>query len=67
MTDRIHSLTVVLERDNRSDDVEALVNAIRMFHGVLSVETHVSDITSHMAEERARASLSEKIYKALEP
>jgi hypothetical protein len=67
MTDRIHSLTVVLERDNRSDDVEALANAIRMFHGVLSVEMHVSDISSHMAEERAMMALRKKVYEALEP
>ncbi len=65
MTDRIHSLTVVLERNNRDDDTQPLIDAILMFHGVLSVTTHVANVDSHMAEERARRALTEKIYAAL--
>ena len=30
MTDRVHTITVVLERDTRVDDVQALLDAIRL-------------------------------------
>ena len=43
MTDRIHALTVVLKNDIRDEDIDPLVDAISMFHGVLSVHTHVAD------------------------
>lgn len=65
MTDRYNALTVVLERDIRSDDAEDLITAIQQLRGVASVRPHVSDITSHMAEERARMDLQEKLWKVL--
>ena len=67
MTDRIHSLTVVLNRDIREDDVEPLINAIRMIKGVLTVDKHVADISDHMAEMRAIRDLEDKIFSALRP
>lgn len=67
MTDRIHSITVVLDHDMREDDVQNVIAAIGMIRGVLSVTPHVSDLTSHMAEQRARAELGEKIWTVLYP
>ena len=67
MTDRIHSLTVVLDHDIRSDDIETLINAIRLLRGVLTVETHVADIVTLMAEERARHEMRTKINAVLYP
>jgi hypothetical protein len=63
MTDRVHSLTLVLGEDWRTDDVEAIVNAARMIKGVISVEKNVSDTTSLMAEVRAKYQLQEKILE----
>ena len=37
MTDRVSYLTIALEADTRTDDVEALVAAISQLRGVLSV------------------------------
>jgi hypothetical protein len=54
MTDRIHSLTLVLDHDMRDDDVESLVNACRHFRGVISVTPNVSDPDVHVAEMRCR-------------
>ncbi len=65
MTDRYHTLTVVLERDTRTDDVEALIAAIQQMRGVLKVSGVVSDMDSHMAEERARRELGEKLLAVL--
>jgi hypothetical protein len=67
MTDRFHSLTVVLENDIRSDDAEKLIKAIEMLRGVLTVTGVVADIEALMAQERARHSLGEKLWKILYP
>ncbi|NIT79722.1 MAG: hypothetical protein GWN58_33745 [Anaerolineae bacterium] len=67
MTDRYHTLTVVLERDTREDDAEHLINAIRMMRGVRSVTGEVANMETHMAEERARHELGQKILDVLYP
>ena len=67
MTDRYHSLTVVLEKDLRTDDAEATINAIRQIRGVLKVSGEVSDADSHMAEWRARHDLGNKVSQVIYP
>ena len=67
MTDRIHSLTIVLDKNYRDDDVESIVNAIKMIRGVLSVSLYVSNLDSHMAEERAKHELGQKLMKIIYP
>ncbi len=67
MTDRYHSLTVILEKDMRDDDAERMIEAIQMIKGVLDVKPVISDPTSWMAEERARRELGEKLWNVLYP
>ncbi len=67
MTDRFHSLTVILEKDMRDDDCESLINAIKMLRGVIKVNPIVSDPTSWMAEERARRELGQKLLEIVFP
>lgn len=67
MTDRVNRLYVALERDIREDDVEALVDAIRMMRGVMGVETHVTDEADWVADERARREVRDKIQAILWP
>lgn len=67
MTDRFHTLTVVLERDIREDNAMPLINAIERLRGVLRVTATVADIESHMAEERARRRLGEALWHVLYP
>ncbi len=67
MTDRINALTVVLENDIRSDDVELLMTAINMIKGVLRVDKNVTDINSYVANERARMELGSKLWDVLHP
>lgn len=50
MTDRIHSLTVVLLHDMRDDDCEQFVSAISLMKGVASVKLNVAD-SEHCAAE----------------
>lgn len=66
MTDRTRILTVVLDRDYRDDDVQSIVDAVKMIKGVISVDINVSDIEEYMAVETAKRELKDKIYKALE-
>lgn len=62
MTDRVHSLTVILEKDTRDDDVECWVSAIRMLKGVISVQKNISDIDYHVAEQRAKQEIRSKLF-----
>jgi hypothetical protein len=68
MTDRINALTVVLEKDTRTDDVEALVNAIKCLRNVLKVDLHVAEaLGDHVSYSRARQELGEKMWEVLYP
>lgn len=67
MTDRFNSVTVVLEKDIRVDDAEVLIAAIRQLRGVLSVTGNVSDLSAHVAQERARHELGERLLAVLYP
>ncbi len=66
MTDRLNSLTVVLDHDYRDDDAESLILAIMQFRGVLSVKGNVADIVSHTAEMRVKTELRSALFKLLE-
>jgi hypothetical protein len=66
MTDRLHSLTVILETDMRDDDCEPLMDAIRRLRGVLKVEPRgVSDGDFYVALIRAKNEIRDKIFKVL--
>lgn len=66
LTDRIQSLTVTLHRDYRDDDVQAIIEAIRMVRGVLDVTGVVADMDSHVARERTRRAWRQVMADALE-
>ena len=63
MTDRINSITVVLDKDYREDDAQPILDAIGMIQCVISVKGNVSNIESHMAEQRARQHYQKKIWE----
>lgn len=65
MTDRIKALTVVLDRDYRTDDAEELLIAVRQLKGVLSVTPMVSDSSQEVATVRARQELVERLWAVL--
>lgn len=67
MTDRFYALTVALDHDIRSDDAEALMTAIKMMKGVLSVTGEVSDTGNYVAEMRVKAELGKKLWEVLYP
>ena len=65
MTDRINALTVILNRDIREDDCEAVIHAIRMIRGVGDVQTHVSDVSTAVAAMRVRADIEKRLLSVL--
>lgn len=67
MSDRIHALTVVLDRPIRADDAEAIINAIKMVRHVADVQTHVTNPDVHFAVEKARNEIKRKLFEVLEP
>jgi hypothetical protein len=67
MTDRIHALTVFLEEPIREDDVQPIIDAIRMIKRVASVQKHVHGIDALYAEQHARRDLEKKLWAALYP
>lgn len=66
MTDRLHSLTVVLDNNYRDDDAESLILAIMQLRGVCAVKGDVADSESYMAEARAKTNLRKALFKLLE-
>jgi hypothetical protein len=66
MSDRINTITVLLEKDTRLDDCDAILTAIRMTKGVLKATPNVADARDWMAEERARNEFRKKLWDALE-
>lgn len=67
MTDRINSITVVLEKDIRVDDAEAILNAIRQLRGVIAVSGNVTNGSEYVIESRVRRELSEALWSVLHP
>lgn len=65
MTDRIKGLTVVLDRDIRDDDCQAIIDAVSMIRGVLRVEKHVMTGSDYMVREQVRHELEQKLLDAL--
>jgi len=66
MTDRIRRLTVVLDGDYRTDDVEAIVKTIQMIRGVAAVEEHVVEAQDHIARMTVRTEIERDLHAAID-
>lgn len=68
MTDRVNTLTVILDREMRVDDVEAVKKALSMVRFVSKVENGpVNDIADYVAYDRVRREIKEQLFKVLSP
>lgn len=61
MTARVRSLTIALDDDIRTDDVESLVNAIKMMRNVLSVTTNEVNPNDWATERRVKLETAQKL------
>lgn len=62
MTDRHAGYIVTLAQDIREDDAKAVITALRMVKGVMSVEPVVADIQYHLAEQRINREWTDRLY-----
>lgn len=62
MTDRHAGYIVTLAQNTREDDAEAVITALRMVKGVLSVEPVVADIQYHLAVQRVNREWTDRLY-----
>jgi len=62
MTDRIHSITLILEENMREDDAESLIEACRHFRGVIGVQGNVTNVSEAVAEQRVRIDLERRLF-----
>jgi hypothetical protein len=65
MTDRVHSLLVVLDQNYREDDIQKLVDAIAMFAGVVDVQKNVADAESYVVQRRVFNEMRERMLNAM--
>lgn len=63
MTDRVHALVVVLDHDIRDDDVEPIIQAIKMIRCVADVQTKVANFETYTARARVREDLRDRIFQ----
>jgi hypothetical protein len=66
MTDRVNTLTVVLERPIRTDDVQSIVDAILHIRGVLTVTTGEVDHAMFGARTQERSRLRREILRVFD-
>ena len=63
MTDRVKGCTVVFDKDYREDDIEDILNAIKMIKGVIKVESSITTTDDYYAKEQSKYELRSKFYK----
>lgn len=58
----------MLEKNYRVDDLEALMNAINLFPGVLEVVPEIAEnISEYIIEQRVRRELHEQLFNVIYP
>lgn len=65
MTDRHAGYVVTLADDLREDDAQAIIAALHLIKGVLSVEPVAGDYQLHVAKERVRDEYRQKLITLL--
>lgn len=65
MTDRVKGLTIILDHDIRTDDIEPLIEAISLLRGVAKVTQVMTTSDDYFNRERIRLELEEQLYQAL--
>ena len=64
MTDRVRTATVLFDRDFRIDDVETVLDALRMIKGVADVSFDEDDVT-RVEDYYARRAVSMELGKGI--
>lgn len=66
MSDRANIITIVLDKDYRiGEDLQPILEAIRMIKGVQAADANVADQTEYLAIERAKTTLRTKLFEVV--
>lgn len=65
MSDRANTITVVLEKETRIDELDNIIHSIRMIKGVVTADANVSKETEYWAFEKAKWELQRKLWEVL--
>lgn len=63
MTDRVKGLTITLAQDIRIDDVQPLMDAIKMMRGVVDVQPSIANSDDHINRSRIKWEIRSKIME----
>ena len=63
MTDRVKGFNVTLESDVRIDDIETIMNAIKMIKGIVDVEPNIVTTDDLFNRVRIKNEYRNKLYK----
>lgn len=66
MTRRVYAFHVILDKEYREDDIQSIIDAIKLFGPVADVKTHVGSLQTTAAYVRARQDIIKQIYRLLE-
>jgi len=68
MTDKVNSITVVLEQDLREDSehLKRTMDALAMIRGVTCVSPDIVNVEEFVAETRAKRKLIEGLYELID-
>ena len=66
MTNRINTLTVVLEKPIKEDDVEGIIQAIEQIRGVLQVETSKIE-NENIIRMQEKFNLRKELWEIMKP
>lgn len=67
MTTRHAGYIVTLDRDIREDDAAPILAAIKLLKGVVSVKPIIASLEQHLAEERVKLDLGQKLLAVVYP
>ena len=62
MTDRVKGLVVTFDKDIRIDDVEPIIEAIRMIKGIASVQPSIAEVSDQINQQRIRNEYRHKVW-----
>jgi hypothetical protein len=66
MSDRVRGFTVILERDIRDEDFEAIRQAVLIVKGVAKVEPEIVSGSDHINRQAIKWELRRKVLEVLE-
>lgn len=65
MTNRVNGLVITLDKDYRDDDVQVIIDAIKMIRGVADVDMNIVEMQDYLNRNRVRYEIEGEIYKAI--